>query len=72
MCFLNSIQILLYLKATQFLLLLNVLKEKECPIKFITDENGVLLIDEKEVMSRWMRYFKSLSSDEAENDIIAE
>ena len=49
-----------------------VLKEKECPITFITDENGVLLIDEKEVMSRWMRYFKSLSSDEAQNDIIAE
>ena len=62
----------MYLKATKFLLLLKVLKEKECHITFITDENGVLLIDEKEVMSRWMRYFKTLSSDEAENDIIAE
>ena len=48
------------------------MKEKERPTKFITDGNGVLLVDEKEVMSRWMRYFKALSSEKAEKDIIAE
>ena len=46
-------------------------KDKECPLKFTRDENGVLLIEEKEVMSRRKRYLETLLSGEADV-IIAE
>ena len=55
-----------------FKVLKGMRKDKECPLKFIRDENGVLLTEEKEVMSRWKRYFETLLSGEVEDVIIAE
>jgi hypothetical protein len=48
----------------------NMRKEKECPLKFIYDQDKKLLTEPKKIMARWKNYFQELleGTEQQDND----
>jgi hypothetical protein len=54
-------------------ILKNMWRGKDCPLKYIKDKEGKLLIGEKEIMNRWRKYFQELleckEKEQAETEV---
>jgi len=44
-------------------------KEKECPLKFFKERNGVLIAEKENILERWREYFNELLEGNLEEDI---
>jgi hypothetical protein len=60
-------------QALFYKILKNMRRGKDCPLKYIKDKEGKLLIGEKEIMNRWRKYFQELleceEKEQAETEV---